>query len=52
MAKNKLYWKKEKMREKIGRGKQTENKKQRRVSSDSIYYKSLDFPWNFPALLG
>ena len=33
-------------------GGQTENKKQEEVSSDSIYYKSLDFPWDFPVLLG
>ena len=50
MAKNKLYWKKEKKREK--RGGQTENKKPGVVSSDSIYCKSLDFSWNFTVLLG
>ena len=45
MARNKLYWKKEKEREKKGGGEaETENKKQEGVSSDSIYCKSLDFP--------
>ena len=29
-----------------------QNKKQGGVSSGSIYCKSLDFPWSFPALLG
>ena len=61
MAKNKLCWEKEKKRKKgkKGWGKQTEIKKQKNknknknktkkhggVSSDSVYFKSLDFPWN------
>ena len=33
------------------KGGTSRNKKQG-VSSDSIYCKSLDFPWNFPVLLG
>ena len=41
-----------KRREERKGGKQTENEKQGGVSSDSVYYKSLDFPWSFPALLG
>ena len=70
MAKNKLYWEKEKKREekeekkKKGEKKKrkkrkrgweankSKNKKQGGVSSDSVYCKSLDFPWNFPVLLG
>ena len=51
MAKNKLYWEKEKKRKKKGWGKQIEIKKKKRkhggVSSDSVYFKSLDVPWNW-----
>ena len=56
-----LYWKKEENRKnkvkknKKGGGETTEtNRKERTkgVSSDSIYCKSLDFPWNFPVVLG
>ena len=32
--------------------KQIKKQKTRGVSSDSVYCKSLDFPWNFPVLLG
>ena len=57
-----LYWKKEKKGEKKeeikknkkGGGETTETnrkEKTRGVSSDSIYCKSLDFPWNFPGCL-
>ena len=76
MAKNKLYWEKEKKREdkeeqkrKRKKGKKkdkkreekqkrgekqqkSKNKKQGGVSSGCVYCKSLDFPWNFPVLLG
>ena len=53
MTKNKLYWKKEgKMGKKCGGSEETKNKVERGVSSDCIYCKSLDFPWNFPVLLG
>ena len=31
---------------------QKEKKNSGGVSSDSLYFKSLDFPWNFPVLLG
>ena len=34
------------------RKKKNQNKKQGGVPSGSIYHKSLDFPWSFPALLG
>ena len=69
VAKNKLYWEKEKKREekeekekrkkkkkeeknkkqkKRGESKQkSTSKKQGGVSSDSVYCKSLNFPWNF-----
>ena len=82
MAKNKLYWEKEKKRgEKEGKriekekrkkeekskkenkrrkkkkergegwGKQSEFKKNGGVSSDSVYFKSFDFPWNLSVYL-
>ena len=75
MAKNKLYWEKEKKKrrkENRKRKKKRKNKRKKRrkrerkreekrvgegyrnqkekkhggVSSDSVYFKSLDFPWN------
>ena len=89
MAKNKLYWEKEKKRgekegkkrEKAKRKKEKKKRKKKKerkkrgggskqikklgkqankqtnknhggVSSDSVYCKSLDLPWNFPVLLG
>ena len=61
MAKNKLYWKKEKKRrdkrkkrrkkKKRKKGGTKGNQKQLEVSSVSMYCKSLNFPWNFPVLL-
>ena len=52
MRKRKKEGKKEKKerKENKGWGKQTEIKKKKKthggVSSDSVYFKSLDFPWN------
>ena len=59
MAENKLYWEKEKKREdkkekkeEKGEGEANRKQKQGGVSSDYMSCKSLDFPWNFPVLLG
>ena len=51
--KEKRKKKRKKRKRKKGWGKQTEIKKKHGgVSSDSVYCKSLDFPWKFPVLLG
>ena len=49
--KRKKKRKRKKEKERIKGGKQSEHRKQGGVSSDSVYFKSLDFPWNWSVSL-